>query len=82
MEFLFEQIAECEELRETITSLKQQLSEAQELRHSSPLNIPSQHHLESRTLHEELLNVKEGSALKYTKQTFLLQTQVINGSLI
>ena len=73
MEPLFGQIGECEELQETITSLKQQLSEAQE---HSPLSIPSRNQLETKTLHQELLNAKEGSALKYAKQTFLLQAQV------
>lgn len=72
----FEQIGECEDLRKTIASLEQQLSKAEEQGDHSLLNITSQNQLETKTLHDELLNVKESSGLKYAKQKLLLQAQV------
>lgn len=74
-EQLNQKIGECEELRKTIASLEQQLSKAHERGDHSPLNITLQNQLETKTLHDELLNVKESSALKYTKQKLLLQAQ-------
>nr|XP_048321339.1 kinesin-like protein KIN-7K, chloroplastic isoform X2 [Ziziphus jujuba var. spinosa] len=72
-EQLKEKICECEGLQETVASLKQQLSEALELRNFSPVVSYSKQLTETKSLHAELCAEKQNAALKDTNDKLLLQ---------
>nr|GMD46350.1 kinesin-like protein KIN-7K, chloroplastic isoform X1 [Ipomoea batatas] len=66
---------ECEQLQETIASLKQQLSDASERRNSSPSLGNSQQLSDTKRWLGELRNEKENAASKSTKEAILLRSQ-------
>ncbi|XP_009764093.1 kinesin-like protein KIN-7K, chloroplastic isoform X2 [Nicotiana tabacum] len=66
---------ECQNLQETIVSLKQQLSDALEQRNRSPSVAHSQRLSETKSLLVELRAEKESTALKDAKEALLLQAQ-------
>lgn len=68
-EQLEQKICECKELKETVASMKQQLSEALEFRNLSPI-IGSQ--IDSRSLHKE-----ENAVLNDTKEVFPSDKQAL-----
>lgn len=74
--FRFNQIAECEELKETIVSLRQQLSDVVEQRNLIPLTSPSQGFSESGNLHMGFQIGRENSELKNSNNMLVLQAQV------
>lgn len=73
---LVHQICECEGLQETVASLKQQLSDALEMRNLSPLASCSQRISELKSLHAQHHADKEIAASKDRDEELLLQTQV------
>lgn len=76
------QICECEGLQETVASLKQQLSEALELRNFSPVVSYSKQLTETKSLHAELCAEKQNAALKDTNDKLLLQEKVLSSSIL
>ncbi|GFY99842.1 P-loop containing nucleoside triphosphate hydrolases superfamily protein [Actinidia rufa] len=74
-EQLNQKICECEGLQETIASLKQQLSDAMELRNFSPIVGHSQHYLEAKNSQGELSMGKESIVLKDSNDGLLLHAQ-------
>ncbi|XP_042457210.1 kinesin-like protein KIN-7D, chloroplastic isoform X1 [Zingiber officinale] len=56
---LLQKIHKCEELQETITSLKQQLAQALEMKDSS-MNVKSQYHFEETFFHEMRTKSEDG----------------------
>ncbi|KAL2480435.1 P-loop containing nucleoside triphosphate hydrolase superfamily protein [Abeliophyllum distichum] len=74
-EQLNQKILECEELQETIISLRQQLSYAVEQKNFSPLSSHSQRFLETKGLQVELYMGKKNAVLKDGNETLLLQAQ-------
>ncbi|KAJ4835033.1 Kinesin-like protein KIN-7L, chloroplastic [Turnera subulata] len=74
-EQLTQKTSECEELQETIVSLKQQLSDALELRNVTTLASYSQRISELKSLHAQHQTQKENSALK-ERNDDLLQAQI------
>ncbi|CAI9761129.1 unnamed protein product [Fraxinus pennsylvanica] len=75
-EQLNQKILECGELQETVTSLRQQLSDALEKRNCSPLSSHSQRFLETKGLQLELHTGKKNAVLKDGNGALLLQAQV------
>ena len=71
----FFQIGECEGLHDTIASLKQQLSDALELRNSNPAISYSQQFTETKSSHGEL-GLDNGNATSNDTSGLLLQAQV------
>lgn len=63
-EQLNQKICECEGMHDTIVSLKQQLSDAQELRNSNPVVSDSQRYNEVMSSHEELDSDKGNATWK------------------
>ncbi|XP_019186807.1 PREDICTED: kinesin-like protein KIN-7K, chloroplastic isoform X2 [Ipomoea nil] len=74
-EQLNEKTHECEQLQETIASLKQQLSDALERRNSSPSLGNSQQLSDTKRWLGELRNEKENASSKATKEAILLRSQ-------
>ncbi|CAI9782730.1 unnamed protein product [Fraxinus pennsylvanica] len=74
-EQLNQKILECDELRETINSLRQQLSDALGQKNCSPLSSHSQLFLETKGLQVELQMGKKEAVLKDGNETLLLQAQ-------
>ncbi|KAL2501506.1 P-loop containing nucleoside triphosphate hydrolase superfamily protein [Forsythia ovata] len=74
-EQLNQKILECEELQETIISLRQQLSYTVEQKNFSPLSSHSQRFLETKGLQVELHMGKKNAVLKDGNETLLLQAQ-------
>lgn len=72
----FFQICECEELQETVASLKQQLSNALELRTFSPVVSYSQRFSETKSSHGELGSDKGNAILNDPSEGLLQQAQV------
>ena len=75
------QICECEELQKTVASLKQQLSEAVELKNFSPVSYSKQL-TETKSLLGELCTDKGNAALKDPNDKLLLQQQVFSSSVL
>ncbi|PIN07172.1 Kinesin-like protein [Handroanthus impetiginosus] len=74
-EHLNKKILECEELQDTIVSLRQQLSDAVDRGSFSPLTSHLQDFSESRSLHMEFQIGKEKSMLRDSNDILLLQAQ-------
>ncbi|GAV63985.1 Kinesin domain-containing protein [Cephalotus follicularis] len=74
-EQLNQKICECEGFQETIASLKQQLSDALELRNYNPAAIYSQRFTETKSLHGDHRSDKETALLKNTNEDLLLKAQ-------
>ncbi|OVA20703.1 Kinesin [Macleaya cordata] len=74
-EQLNQKICECEALQETVTSLKQQLSDALETRNSSDLTTHSKYDTEGRSSQGEACISKENTISRYANVELLLQTQ-------
>ncbi|KAK9290950.1 hypothetical protein L1049_009130 [Liquidambar formosana] len=74
-EQLNQKIDECEGLQETVASLKQQLSEALELRNFSPVISHSQHYTDTKSFLGELHIGKGNTAVKETNEGLLIQAQ-------
>ncbi|XP_050227207.1 kinesin-like protein KIN-7K, chloroplastic isoform X2 [Mercurialis annua] len=70
-----QKICECEALQETIVSLRQQLSEAQESRNSSSLPSYSQRLADLKSLHSQNQVDKEIAAIKDRNEDLLRQAQ-------
>lgn len=70
------QINECEGLQETVSSLKQQLSEALEFRNFNPVTGNSKRYFETHSIQGELPREKENRLSKDTNEGSLLQAQV------
>ncbi|CAK7342265.1 unnamed protein product [Dovyalis caffra] len=71
------QICECEGLQETVVSLKQQLSDALELKNLSPLASYSQRISELKNFHAQHHGDKETASSKDRNEDLLLQAQAI-----
>ncbi|KAF3442671.1 hypothetical protein FNV43_RR16587 [Rhamnella rubrinervis] len=71
---LSQKICECEGLQETVASLKQQLSEAVDLKNFSPVSYSKQL-TETKSLLGELCTDKGNTVLKDTNDKLLLQQQ-------
>ena len=76
MVIFFYQICECEELHETISSLKQQLSEALELKILSPVVSNSQIVTETKSSPGELCADNGNAVSKDKTNAVLLHAQV------
>ncbi|XP_022882610.1 kinesin-like protein KIN-7K, chloroplastic isoform X1 [Olea europaea var. sylvestris] len=74
-EQLNQKILECDELQETINTLRQQLSDALQQRNCTPLSSHSQLFLETKGLQVELRMGKKNEVLKDGNETLLLQAQ-------
>ncbi|CAA3015839.1 kinesin KIN-7K, chloroplastic isoform X1 [Olea europaea subsp. europaea] len=74
-EQLNQKIMECKEYQETITTLRQQLSDTLEPKNCSPLSSHSQRFLETKGLQVELHTGKKNAVLKDGNGTLLLQAQ-------
>lgn len=74
--FRFNQIAECEELKETIVSLREQLADVVEQGNLIPLTGPLQGFSESGNLHMGYQIGRENSVPKDSNGTLVLQAQV------
>ncbi|XP_041024440.1 kinesin-like protein KIN-7K, chloroplastic [Juglans microcarpa x Juglans regia] len=74
-EQLSQKIGECEELQDTIASLKQKLSDALELRNLSPVISHSQQYTETKNCHGEHGSDKGSAALNDMSERLLLQAQ-------
>uniref|UniRef100_A0A2N9FZR6 Kinesin motor domain-containing protein n=1 Tax=Fagus sylvatica TaxID=28930 RepID=A0A2N9FZR6_FAGSY len=74
-EQLNQKICECEELQETIASLKQQLSNVLESRTFSPVGSYSERFTETKSSHGELGSDKGNAILNNTSEGLLLQAQ-------
>ncbi|KAG8371825.1 hypothetical protein BUALT_Bualt12G0003400 [Buddleja alternifolia] len=74
-EHLNQKISECEELQETIFSLRQQLSDATEQRNFSPLTSHLQRFSETRNLQMEFQMARENEVMKESNDMLLLQAQ-------
>ncbi|CAA2999152.1 kinesin KIN-7K, chloroplastic isoform X1 [Olea europaea subsp. europaea] len=74
-EQLNQKITECKEYQETITTLRQQLSDTLEPKNCSPLSSHSQRFLETKGLQVELHTGKKNAVLKDGNGTLLLQAQ-------
>lgn len=76
-EHLNQKIGECEGLHNSIASLKQQLSDALELRNSNPAISYSQQFTETKSSHGELGLDKGNATSNDTSEGLLLQAQAI-----
>ncbi|KAK2990673.1 hypothetical protein RJ640_029348, partial [Escallonia rubra] len=74
-EQLNQKIYECEGLKETVASLKDQLSDALDLGNFSPLIGHSQRYSASKSIQRERRLEKEDTALKDTKEGLLLHAK-------
>lgn len=74
-EQLNQKICECEGLQETVLSLKQQLSEALELRNLTPVVTHPQRHTDTRSLKGELQTDHENLILNDTNDSLLIRKQ-------
>ncbi|KAK3019121.1 hypothetical protein RJ639_004113 [Escallonia herrerae] len=74
-EQLNQKIYECEGLKETVASLKEQLSDALDLGNFSPLIGHSQHYSASKSIRRERRLEKEDTALKDTKEGLLFHAK-------
>lgn len=72
---LNQKISECEGLQETVASLKQQLSEALELRNFSPVVSHPQNSIKTKSLSGEHCTDNESSAPKDHNDVLLLKAQ-------
>ncbi|XP_059428095.1 kinesin-like protein KIN-7K, chloroplastic [Corylus avellana] len=75
-EQLNQKIGDCEGLHDTIASLKQQLSDALELRNSNPAISYSQQFTETKSSHGELGSDKGIATSNDTSEGLLLQAQI------
>ncbi|KAH7554253.1 hypothetical protein JRO89_XS12G0145500 [Xanthoceras sorbifolium] len=75
-EQLNQKICECEGLQEMVASLKQQISDALELRNLSPVASYSQRFTEMKSVHSENRMDKEIPVLHDTKDDLLYKAQV------
>ncbi|KAF5938205.1 hypothetical protein HYC85_025711 [Camellia sinensis] len=73
-EQLNQKICECEGLQETIASLKQQLSDALELKNSNPIIEHSQRYLEAQIINGDCM-ANESKVLRDSNERLLLQAQ-------
>ena len=76
------QVSECEELHETVASLKQQLSEALELRNFSPVVSHPEKATETKNLPGEISTDNGNTELKDKNDMLLLQIQVFSPFLV
>ncbi|KAL6986966.1 Kinesin-like protein KIN-7D, chloroplastic [Sarracenia purpurea var. burkii] len=74
-EQLNQKIRECEGLREAIASLKQQLSDALEMRNFNPIVGHSQGYLEEKSIQGELCMGKEGEGFRDSTERLLILAQ-------
>ncbi|KAG9134951.1 hypothetical protein Leryth_001248 [Lithospermum erythrorhizon] len=74
-EQLSQKISECEELKEATITLKQQLSDALDQRHSGPSTSQSEHLSETDSLQGDVKTDKQIAALNNTSETLFRQAK-------